>query len=125
MVDKLNNNFIIAMIVTGYTKGNRAIILKVDMAQSETQLPFILKQKQFPVLLPFAMAIHKSQGQSFDKVGVYLHSPVFVHRQLYVALPRVRHADDLKVYIADNGDQDKADNNMVYTRNVVYNELLR
>ncbi|ELQ74179.1 DNA helicase PIF1/RRM3 [Trachipleistophora hominis] len=111
------------MIVTVSKKSNRAIILKVDMAPSETQLPFILKRRQFPVLLSFAMTIHKSQAQLFDEIGVYLHSPVFVHRQLYVALPRVRHADDIKVYIADNGYQDKADNNMVYTRNVVYNVI--
>ncbi|ELQ74017.1 hypothetical protein THOM_3068, partial [Trachipleistophora hominis] len=41
-----------------------------------------------------------------------------------VALTRVRHADGLRVYIADNGDQGEADNNIVYTRNVVYNEPL-
>ncbi|ELQ74927.1 DNA helicase PIF1/RRM3 [Trachipleistophora hominis] len=70
------------------------------------------------------MTIHKSQGQSFDEVGVYLYSSIFVHGQLYVALSRVRHADGLKVYIVDNDDQSKADNNMVYTKNVVYNELL-
>ena len=42
------------------------------------------------------MTVHKSQGQSFDKVGVYLHSPVFVHGQLYVTLSRVRYANNLK-----------------------------
>ncbi|ELQ74226.1 hypothetical protein, Helitron, partial [Trachipleistophora hominis] len=48
-----------------------------------------------------------------------------VYGQLYVALSRVCHADSLKVYITeDNGDQGKADNKMVYTKNVVYNELL-
>ncbi|ELA46781.1 hypothetical protein VCUG_01740, partial [Vavraia culicis subsp. floridensis] len=90
---------------------------------SETQLPFILKRRQFPVLLSFAMTIHKSQGQSFDKVGVYLHSPVFVHSQLYV-LSRVCYANGLRVYVADNGDQGKHENGKVYTTNVVYNELL-
>ncbi|ELQ75831.1 DNA helicase PIF1/RRM3 [Trachipleistophora hominis] len=124
IVDELHNNFIIATIVTGSEKDNRVIISRINMAQSEAQFPFILKRRQFPVLLSFAMTIHKSQGQSFDKVGVYLHSPVFVHGQLYVALFRVRDASGLKVYIADNGDQGKADNNMVYTKNVVYNELL-
>ncbi|ELA47542.1 hypothetical protein VCUG_00973, partial [Vavraia culicis subsp. floridensis] len=82
------------------------------------------KRRQFPVLLSFAMTIHKSQGQSFDKVGVYLHSPVFVHGQLYVALSRMRYENGLRVYVADNGDQRKHENGKVYTRNVVYNELL-
>ncbi|ELA46429.2 hypothetical protein VCUG_02107, partial [Vavraia culicis subsp. floridensis] len=88
VVDELHTNFIIATIVTGSRRGSRAVIPRIDMAPSETQLPFILKRRQFPVLLSFAMTIHKSQGQSFGKVGVYLHSPVFVHGQLY-ALSRV------------------------------------
>ncbi|ELA46067.1 hypothetical protein VCUG_02458, partial [Vavraia culicis subsp. floridensis] len=90
----------------------------------ETQLPFILKRRQLMALLSFAMAIHKSQGQSFDKVGVYLHSPVFVHGQLYVALSRMRYENGLRVYVADNGDHGKHENGKIYTRNVVYNELL-
>ncbi|ELA45789.1 hypothetical protein VCUG_02724 [Vavraia culicis subsp. floridensis] len=94
------------------------------MAPSETQLPFILKRRQFLALLSFAMTIHRSQGQSFDKVGVYLHYLVFVHGQLYAALSRVRYANGLRVYVADNGDQGKHENGKVYTRNVVYNELL-
>ncbi|ELA45815.1 hypothetical protein VCUG_02698, partial [Vavraia culicis subsp. floridensis] len=85
---------------------------------------FMLKRRQFPVLVSFAMTIHKSQGQSFDKVGVYLHSPVFVHGQLYVALSRMRYENGLRVYVADNGDHGKRENDKVYTRNVVYNELL-
>ncbi|ELA46041.1 hypothetical protein VCUG_02459, partial [Vavraia culicis subsp. floridensis] len=91
-------------IVTGSRKGSRAVIPRIDMAPSETQLPFILKRRQFLVLLSFPMTIHRSQGQLFDKVGVYLHSPVFVHGQLYVALSRVRYANGLRVYVADNGD---------------------
>ncbi|ETA55733.1 hypothetical protein VCUG_02851, partial [Vavraia culicis subsp. floridensis] len=124
VVDELHTNFIIATIVTGSRKDSKAVILRIDMAPSETQLPFILKRRQFPVLVSFAMTIHKSQGQSFDKVGVYLHSPVFVHGQLYVALSRVRYENGLRVYVAGNGCQGKRENDKVYTRNVVHTKPL-
>ncbi|GBM84171.1 hypothetical protein AVEN_126513-1, partial [Araneus ventricosus] len=35
------------------------------------------------------MTINKSQGQTFDHVGIYLDKPVFSHGHLYVALSRL------------------------------------
>ena len=31
------------------------------------------------------MTVNKAQGQTFERVGIYLPSPVFSHGQLYVA----------------------------------------
>ncbi|KHJ88754.1 hypothetical protein OESDEN_11449 [Oesophagostomum dentatum] len=47
--------------------------------------PYVLKLK-FPVRLSFYMTINKSQGQTFDKVGVILRTPSFAHGSTYVAL---------------------------------------
>lgn len=84
-------------------------------------LDYAFGRVQFPITLAFAMTIHKSQGQTFDKVGIYLEHPVFAHGQLYVAMSRCRNADQLKVFkLCESDDQ------LLYksTANIVWPEVL-
>ncbi|TVU41957.1 hypothetical protein EJB05_15519 [Eragrostis curvula] len=64
------------------------------------------------------MTINKSQGQTLDRVGVYLPSPVFSHGQLYVAFSRITSPDGLRVLI-ENSPAEHANS----THNVVYKEI--
>ena len=64
-----------------------------------------------------------SQGQSFEKVGVFLPEPVFSHGQLYVAFSKARSFDDIKVSIIEGATQGSSGKKL-YTRNVVYPQVL-
>jgi hypothetical protein len=52
--------------------------------QSET----VGKFTQYPLMLAWAVTIHKGQGKTFDKVIVDIGSGTFAHGQMYVALSR-------------------------------------
>ncbi len=52
---------------------------------------------QYPIKLAWAITIHKSQGQTFDKVIIDLGHGAFTHGQLYVALSRCTCMDGIRL----------------------------
>ncbi|GBC16013.2 ATP-dependent DNA helicase PIF1-like [Rhizophagus irregularis DAOM 181602=DAOM 197198] len=68
------------------------------------------------------MTINKSQGQTLNRVFLYLLQPVFSHGQLYIALSRVTSYRYIKILTGENnGCQTK---NVVYNDNIILHEQL-
>ncbi|XP_053561407.1 ATP-dependent DNA helicase PIF1-like [Bombina bombina] len=107
IVKDLKPNLIIAKVFTGTAQNQMVFIPTIDLALANTELPFILRRRQFPIKLAFAMTINKSQGQTLDKVGIFLPEPVFSHGQLYVAMSQVRTSSDVKIKILQGSKQGK------------------
>ena len=98
IVKELHDNLIVAETIT---IKQTVLIPRIKLAPSDINLPFVLEHRQFPVRLAYSMTINKAQGQTFDKVGIYLPAPVFSHGQLYVALSRAKSFKDIYMQICD------------------------
>lgn len=120
IVTQMLTKIIEARIVTGTRMSEKVFIPRILLIEKDEKLPFIFKRKQFPIRLCYAMTINKSQGQSLNKIGVYLPEPIFGHGQLYVALSRSTSPQGLKVLI--NKQPGKDPNT---TKNIVYKDFLR
>lgn len=69
--------------------GSVVSLPRIELEFKEEQLGFTHRRRQFPVKLAFAITINKAQGQSMERVGLDLATPIFTHGQLYVTLSRV------------------------------------
>jgi len=103
-------------IITGPKAGETALIPRINFVPTDSQLPFKMRRRQFPVRVAFAMTMNKSQGQSLKKVGMDLCNPVFSHGQLYVALSRGTNKSGVKALLPEGSNG--------RTTNIVYKEAL-
>ncbi|XP_074378699.1 uncharacterized protein LOC141720249 [Apium graveolens] len=99
MVTRCFKLFVECEVICGASVGTKHFIPRMKLIPTETKLPFKLIWKQMPLQICYSMTINKSQGQSLERVGLFLPNLVFTHGQLYVAFNRVTSPDGLKVFI--------------------------
>ena len=121
------NNTVKVKILNGVRAGQVEYLFKVKLTVRHRHYPVTLQRLKFPIRLAFSMTINKSQGQSFDRVGIYLDRDVFSHGQLYVALSRAKRMQDIRVckVTVSPPVEGRARSSVLSVANVVYPELLR
>ena len=116
VVTKLLRNSIEIRMLGGDFDGQTRLIPRVLNTTGKEDLPYILTRKQFPLRVCFAITINKSQGQTFDQVGIDLRTPVFSHGQFYVAISRVTDPNGLFILLSEGNTT---------TDNIIYPEVLQ
>lgn len=89
IVTHLGSRSVSANIVSGKNRGTRVTIQRTIISPNDSKWPFNLKRRQLPLSPCYAMTINNSQGQTLERVGLFLPKQVFTHGQLYVAVSRV------------------------------------
>lgn len=126
-VTRLGINSIEAQIISESHHGDVHFLPMMELISDDNRLPCSMSRLQFPVIPAYAMTINKSQGQTFDRVGIYLNNAVFAHGQLYVALSRATSKKHLKVFIRQCNQQqgELFTPGHFFTPNIVYREVFR
>ena len=122
IIIELGVKIIKAIILTGSHCGTKVFIPRIVLTYHNNKWPFILKRRQFPIRICYCMTINKSQGQTLERVGLYLHDHVFTHGQLYVALSRVTSYNGIKILI-NKQNTEEYNNCIQHTKNIVYREI--
>ena len=115
IVKAMHDKVLECEIMVGHRKGEIVFIPRIPLYDRSNTYPWTMIRIQFPVRVCFAMTIHKGQGQSMTRVGVYVVQQMFAHGQLYVAVSRAMLAAGLKIFVEGGKD---------ILRNIVYKEIL-
>ena len=85
------------MSISGSNPGAKLFIPRITLISTSATLPFTMRRKQFPIKPAFALTANKAQGQTLQRIGIYLANDFFSHGQLYVALSRCGDPKSIKI----------------------------
>ena len=86
------NKCVFVKLISGPGSGQTILLPSCvfQITSEQSGLPFNIRRRQLPLILAYAVTVHKAQGQTLSKVGMYLTTSIFTHGQLYTALSRTR-----------------------------------
>ncbi len=121
VVQKIMDHRVVFAKLADSESSEQVVIPRISLIINESdRMPFKWRRRQFPVKQAFSMTINKVQGQTLDRLAVWLEDPVFAHGQLYVAASRISDPQNVRFYV---NATDQTENNFV-TTNCVYREVL-
>jgi PIF1-like helicase/Helitron helicase-like domain at N-terminus len=123
IVTQMNAHNIVA---TKLCDNETVIIPRIKLICEDPSMPFKFSRNQLPIIPAFVMTINKSQGQTFDRVGIMLPEPIFSHGQFYVAISRCRSPSGLKIFIRNDYPQqgNLMNDGRIFTKNIVYRSVI-
>ena len=127
-VRKTERYMIDAEITSGSHVGKRVFFPRIILTPSEDsfRMPYKLKRRQFLVRLAFAKPINKMQGQTLQRMGLFLPAHVFSHGKLYAALSRAGSAQQASVSASVSAQGElHGQRTALFTGNVVFKEVFR
>ncbi|KHJ95423.1 hypothetical protein OESDEN_04632 [Oesophagostomum dentatum] len=117
-----NGNIPVLLKCRNLINGEVCLVPRIPMDYEDAE-GLAFKRFQFPVRLSFCITINKSQGQTFEKVGIIFRSLPFAHGSTYVAFSRVRRQENIKITINDN--KRERGEGYLMIKNIVYKEIVR
>ncbi|XP_075492602.1 uncharacterized protein LOC142530668 [Primulina tabacum] len=90
IVTRLGNHVLEGQILTGSNAGHKVLIPKMSLTPSDPRLHFKFQQRQYPLIISYAITINKSLGQSLSYVGIFLKNPILVMVSCTLLYPELR-----------------------------------
>ena len=108
----------VAEVITGTREGTTVCLPRIHLTPlDDSQHAIRFTRRRFPFRLAFCVTINKSQGQTFDRVGVLLPGPVFSHGQACVAFSRCGNQNHIHILLQRGAWPDENTSNAM--KNVV------
>jgi PIF1-like helicase/Helitron helicase-like domain at N-terminus len=126
IVTSLNADSIGLEVVSGRNHGYRFNMFRVSLETNEPLGGIQFRREQFPLHLAYATTVHKCQGQTLSKCGLYLPDKNFAHGMLYVAISRVGRPSDFSAYFVEGTkiSDDDLGQQYVSVKNVICKRFL-
>ena len=78
--------------------------MSCHVSQENSGLSFAFSRVQFPLMPAYCVSVHKSQGQTLERVGIIVDQDSFAHGQLYTAFSRTGGWMNISVHVTSGDD---------------------